>query len=305
MRILLAGTPAMVIPLFDKIFSSDISIAGVLTNPPKSQGRSSKLIPSPVSTWALEHALKIFQSGQIEECREILQDVDLVFVVAFGKLIPEKLLALPKRGWVNLHFSTLPEARGAAPVQRLIVAGREEIGSTLFKIDAGMDTGPVYHFNKPIRVSGLTTGEAWIRLVAEAAKDIVENLKEIALGKSALPQNGETSGVSVAPKVTTEEARIHWEDSSELLIRKILAFNPTPSVWTTFRGDRFIIHRARANAIAASGPLRTIRVTKNGVYLSASGGEIELLEVQPAGKKRMSAIEWANGSRCHDGEYFD
>ena len=144
MRVLLAGTPAIVIPLFEKVLHSDIEVAGVITNPPKPRGRSGKPEDSPVAKWAKNQGIPLFDSGKLEEFEPFLSAVDCVFVVAFGKLIPRKFLDLPRRGWINLHFSTLPEARGAAPVQHLIAAGREKIGYTLFKLNEGMDTGPIH-----------------------------------------------------------------------------------------------------------------------------------------------------------------
>lgn len=305
MRILLAGTPAIVIPIFEKIAYSDIEIAGVLTNPPKARGRSGALERSPVSEWAHQKGFNVYESGDLEECREILREVDLVFVVAFGRLIPEDFLKVPPLGWINLHFSRLPEARGAAPVQRLIAAGVTEISSTLFKLDKGMDTGPIFCINEPVSVAGLTTGQAWESLVSKAAETVVENLHAIKSGLSAVSQSEEQVKVAIAPKISSEEARIDWRSDVHAIARKILAFNPTPSAWTTFRGTRFIIHRAFAHNSERSIDVGRLIIRHDGIFVQASNGLVEVVEVQPAGKKRMLAIDWARGSRIEDGDFFE
>ena len=233
MRIFLAGTPAMVVPLFDEVLRSDIEVCGVLTNPPKPRGRSGEPVSSPVSKWAKENGLTVFENENLEEVSQKLGEIDLVFVVAYGRIIPERFLNLPKLGWMNLHFSTLPEARGAAPVQRLIASGKNEIGFTLFKLDSGMDTGPIYFQSKPTSISGLTTGEVWAKLIAEAKGEIVAKIREIFEGLPAIPQSElDYSGkIQLAPKISASEAQIDWTESAEIICRKILAFNPAPSAW--------------------------------------------------------------------------
>ena len=306
MRVLLAGTPAIVIPLFEKVLHSDIEVAGVITNPPKPRGRSGKPEDSPVAKWAKNQGIPLFESGKLEEIEPFLSAVDCVFVVAFGKLIPRKFLDLPRRGWINLHFSTLPEARGAAPVQHLIAAGREKIGYTLFKLNEGMDTGPIHFRSELFDIDSMPTGEVWDFLVEKAARDIVPNLRLIHEGHIPFNQEEYFGDIALAPKITPEEARINWDESAPVIAQKIRAFNPTPTAWTKFRDQRFLIHAATPSV--KSGDLikpGQLRFEANQVCVGSSDGFLVLQEVQPFGGRKMSAAAWANGSRIEIGESFD
>lgn len=309
MRIFLAGTPAMVIPLFDKILQSEIQICGVLTNSPKPRGRSGEPIPSPVSKWAKANNLLVFENENLSEVSSELAQSDLVFVVAYGKIIGEKFLNLPQKGWLNLHFSSLPEARGAAPVQRLIAAGKGEIGFTLFKLDSGMDTGPIYYQSKPISIDGMTTGEVWEKCITEASKEIVNKILEIGKGLPPISQHEFplTGKIQLAPKISTSEARVDWMESAEIICRKILAFNPTPSAWSLFRGERVLLHRARVlenNSENSAAPGMITEINQS-LLVRCNPGILEITMLQPAGKREMSSQEWLRGAKIHESERFE
>lgn len=307
MRILLAGTPSIALPIFDAILASDHQLVGVITNPPKSRGRSGSLVPSPVSGWGREHLLPVFESGSDSEYEKLLPTIDLVLVVAYGRLIPRSLLRIPRHGWVNIHFSHLPEARGAAPVQRLIESGATQIGYTLFQLDEGMDTGPIFYRSPLLEIEGMTTGEVWTALAHQAAGGIVAQIREIGTGKEALPQSTYSGPVAHAPKITNEESRITWFDSATVVARKVRAFNPTPTAWSTFRGERFLIHRAQATAPQTSQPVTLGRIFINQaqVLVHCAGSALRLIEVQPAGKRAMSAEEWARGAQLEIESHFE
>lgn len=307
MRLLLAGTPSISVPIFEAVTSSDLEVIGVITNPPRALGRSGALVPTPVSQWAHARSLKVFESGNNEEFIPVLHDADIVLVVAYGRLIPQPLLNIPKYGWVNIHFSHLPEARGAAPVQRLIQSGAQSIGFTLFQLESGMDTGPIFYKSEPIPISGLTTGEVWELLSGQASQYIVKLLKEIDEGLKPTPQESYVGSLPLAPKITTEEARINWAKTQTAVINHILGLNPTPSAWTTFRGERFIIHRARKSGLTAIGENNygTIYLDKESIHVRCGEAAVELLEVQPAGKKKMFAPDWARGAQLLQGEKFE
>lgn len=294
----------MVIPLFDRIMDSPIEVAGVLTNPPRARGRSSQALPSPVSIWGRERGLPVFESDKLDECAELIASVDLIFVVAYGRLIKKALLTLPRIGWVNLHFSSLPEARGAAPVQRLIAEGVQRIGYTLFQLDEGMDTGPIYFRSDEIDIAEMTTGEVWSKLVDTAAKDIVSHLQEIANGLKPQKQSVYQGSLPTAPKISSAEAEINWQESAEKIVRQIRAFNPAPSSWTHFRNERLLIHRSKA-VPQLSGRVLTPGEIFSGnsrVLVGTGEGELLLEEVQASGKRRMSAVEWIRGIKLQDGE---
>lgn len=309
MRILLAGTPAMVVPIFDQIFRSDIEVLGVITNPPKAKGRSSALTQTPVALWAKENHLKIFESGRCEDFTAELLDADLVLIIAYGQLIPERFLNMPRFGWINLHFSSLPEARGAAPVQRLIAAGRERIGYSLFQLEKGMDTGPIFFRSEEIPVANMTTGEVWARLVEHAAGIIVRELKRITSGATPTPQSDSpyVGDLLLAPKLTTGESRISWSKSAQQIHQEVLAFNPAPSAWTTFRGVRVLIHRAEISSEAHSRNAvpGEIHVDVKNLTVSSGVGDLIITSIQPAGKRSMSGEEWLRGISLKKGERFE
>ena len=300
MRVLLAGTPALVLPIFDAVSRSDIEVTGVLTNKPRPRGRSGEPIQTPVSLWAHENSYPVHHIDEIVNNSSLLENVDLVLVVAFGQLIPKSILGIPRCGWANVHFSHLPEARGAAPVQRLIAAGRSEIGYSLFRLDEGMDTGPVYYRSELFHIAGLTTGQAWRILTDEAATSIVELLHEIGEGQVPIAQPEYVGEIPLAPKITPQEAQIHWLEANEEIERKIRAFNPAPSAWTTLRGERFIIHLAEVASgqeLEVDGDVSVGKISRtvDGVLVRCGTGFIRCLEVQPSGKRAMSAAEWARG----------
>lgn len=307
MRVLLAGTPEIAIPIFESIRISACEVVAVLTNPPRARGRSSAMVPSPVHDWSRQYHLPIHTDLHDPEFIGALSTVDLVLVVAYGKLIPKALLQTPKFGWLNVHFSHLPEARGAAPVQRLIESGAQEIGYTLFQLDAGMDTGPIFHRSSLIKIGNSTTGQVWDELARKAAAEIVGLLELINGGAAPIPQDIYAGKLPIASKISTAEARIQWSQPADVIERKIRAYNPTPSAWTSFRGDRFIVHRA-ADAVSTSDSQKSPGEweIKEGELLVTTGmGQLQLLEVQPAGKKAMLASEWLRGVHIKGGELFE
>lgn len=307
MRVLLAGTPQIAIPIFESIRMSSCEVVAVLTNPPRARGRSGALVPSPVHDWSHQHQLPIHTDLHDPEFIGALGTVDVVLVVAYGKLIPEALLHTPKFGWLNVHFSHLPEARGAAPVQRLIESGAREIGYTLFQLDAGMDTGPIFHRSSSIKIGTLTTGQIWDALAHQAEAEIVGLLEAIDRGAAPIPQEIYAGTLPIASKISTAEARIQWNDPADVIERKIRAYNPAPSAWTYFRGDRFIVHRA---ADIGSTPDNQKspgewEIKGDELLVTTGMGQLHLLEVQPAGKKAMLASDWLRGVQIQGGELFE
>lgn len=299
----------MVLPIFDVLVSEEFEICAVITNPPKARGRSSAFTPSPVASWAQEKGLPVCDSGKIEDYEDALRDCDIALVVAYGQLIPERFLNLPTYGWVNVHFSTLPEARGAAPVQRLIAAGVKEIGFTLFKLEKGMDTGPIYYHSQPVPIAGLTTGKVWALLIDQARKVIREELLKIAAGSTPRPQSEfpNQGKVQIAPKISTSEARLDWHKSSSEILQKVLAFNPAPTAWSVFRNERVLIHEAEIYSGASGAPETPglISCINNSVIVGTGSGTLRITTLQPAGKRVMSGEDWARGITLHEGEKFD
>ena len=303
MRIAVAATPSVAIPTLDWLHGSEHDLVLVITQPDRPAGRGRTIRPSQVASWAAAHNIACIKAETPDELAVPLAQVDLVITIGYGVILPEWILNVPLRGFVNLHFSLLPKWRGAAPVQRAILNGDEDLGLTVFALDAGMDTGPIYvqHSipNQPYENSGQCLQRMAIlgsELVAEAI-DLVES--------RVLPVKQSNSGVSYAPKITKEDARIKWSNNAVKLNRQIRAFTPEPGAWTTWRDASMRITRARPYSI--DHQLKSGEVTLhdgNVVVGCGEGSALVIEELTPAGKKVMTAKSWINGARALPGESF-
>ena len=305
MRIVFAGTPQVALPSLEAFLGSDHEVVAVLTRPDAPSGRGKKLTPSPVAARAAELGIETLRptrlrdEGFLARFAEIAPDC--CPVVAYGALLPQRLLDLPAHGFVNLHFSLLPAWRGAAPVQRAVLAGDEVTGATTFQIVAELDAGPVYlSLTEPIAASD-TSGDLLRRLSVSGAELLVRTLDGIADG-SLLPTPQPSEGVTLAPKISVDDARIEWTEPAERIDRVVRACSPDPGAWTTFRGERFKVGSATPLADDHSGP-GVLSVTKHSVRVGAGRGTgVELGQVQAQGKKPMLAADWARGVSFTPGE---
>jgi methionyl-tRNA formyltransferase len=307
MRIVFAGTPAVTIPSLEAIAASGHDLLAVVTRPDAPAGRGRHLMRSPAGAWAGEHGIEVLtpQRPREPEFQERLRELalDVVPVVAYGALVPPSALAIPKHGWVNLHFSLLPAWRGAAPVQHAVLHGDEVTGASVFELEAGLDTGPVYGtLTERIRSTD-TSGDLLERLATEGAGLLVAVLDAIEAGTArAHPQPAD--GITLAPKLTVEDARVRWGDPAFGVDRRIRACTPAPGAWTTLRGDRLKLGPVRPVANAA--PLRPgeLLVERTRVLAGTATTPVILGEVRAAGKKPMPASDWARGLRIQPGEGF-
>jgi methionyl-tRNA formyltransferase len=307
MRIVFAGTPAVTIPSLEAIAASGHDLLAVVTRPDAPAGRGRHLMRSPAGAWAEEHGIEVLtpQRPREPEFQERLRELapDVVPVVAYGALVPPSALAIPKHGWVNLHFSLLPAWRGAAPVQHAVLHGDEVTGASVFELEAGLDTGPVYGtLTERIRSTD-TSGDLLERLATEGAGLLVAVLDAIEAGTArAHPQPAD--GITLAPKLTVEDARVRWGDPAFGVDRRIRACTPAPGAWTTLRGDRLKLGPVRPVANAA--PLRPgeLLVERTRVLAGTATTPVILGEVRAAGKKPMPASDWARGLRIQPGEGF-
>jgi methionyl-tRNA formyltransferase len=227
--------------------------------------------------------------------------VDLVAVVAYGALIPQAALDIPPRGWVNLHFSLLPAWRGAAPVQHAIMAGDDVTGASTFQIEAGLDTGPVYGTVTEAIGPRDTAGELLGRLAVTGARLLVATVDGIAAGELE-PRPQPAEGVSLAPRIQVDDARIDWRLPAHVVDRRIRGVTPAPGAWTTWRGERL---RVGPVTPAGDGPALEpgeMLVGRSGVHVGTGSGPVRLGEVQPAGKRMLAALDWARGARPEPGE---
>ncbi|MEV4706929.1 methionyl-tRNA formyltransferase [Actinoplanes sp. NPDC049316] len=305
MRLIFAGTPEVTLPSLDAIAASSHELVAVVTRPDAPAGRGRRLVRSPAGAWADERGIEVLtpQRPREPEFQERLRELapDCVPVVAYGALVPPSALEIPKHGWVNLHFSLLPAWRGAAPVQHAVLHGDEVTGASVFELEAGMDTGPVYGtLTERIRAED-TAGDLLGRLATEGAGLLVAVLDAIEAGTArAHPQPAD--GVSMAPKITVEDARVRWSDPAFAVDRRIRACTPAPGAWTTLRDERVKLGPVRP--VANAEPLRPgeLLVERTRVLAGTATTPVILGEVRAAGKKPMSASDWARGLRINPGE---
>jgi methionyl-tRNA formyltransferase len=318
MRVVFAGTPQVAVPTLDALLRSAHEVAAVVTRPDAPAGRGLHLAPSPVAERAAEAGLEVLKPARprdpdfLDRLRAI--GPDCCPVTAYGALIPQAALDIPANGWVNLHFSVLPAWRGAAPVQHAILHGDDITGATTFRLVAELDAGPVFGVvTEPIG-PGDTAGDLLARLARSGAELLVATLDGIESGQlEARPQPSE--GVSHAPKVTAEDARVRWDRPAIAIDRQIRACTPVPGAWTMLGRARlklWPLAKAASDLAAfpgdadgppAAGPLDPgeLRVCRSGVLVGTATGPVELGDVQPDGKRRMSAAAWARGLHLDQG----
>ena len=306
MRLVFAGTPAAALPSLDALLASSHEVVAVVTRPDAPAGRGRSLVASPVKARALESGLEVLTPGRPSEpeFQEQLRALapDCCAVVAYGALLPQPVLDIPVHGWVNLHFSLLPAWRGAAPVQRALLAGDEFTGATTFRLEAGMDTGPVYGvLTERVRPTD-TSGDLLLRLAEAGAELLVRTLDGIADG-SLTPLEQSAEGVSIAPKLNPEDVRVDWSAPAVRVDRLARAATPSPGAWTTWRDKRVKLGPVRLSA-AEPLPPGELRVDGRHVLVGTASAPVALGMLRPEGRGEMAASDWARGVRPEPGERF-
>ncbi|MGY1650489.1 methionyl-tRNA formyltransferase [Geodermatophilus sp. SYSU D01119] len=307
LRLLFAGTPEAAVPSLEALLASDHEVAAVLTRPDARSGRGRKVSRSPVAERADAAGLPVLQPRSPRE-PEFLAElaglaVDCAPVVAYGALVPPAALDLPAHGWVNLHFSLLPAWRGAAPVQHAVMAGDEVTGACTFRLEQGLDTGPVFGLvTEPIGPRD-TAGDLLGRLAVSGARLLVATLDGIASGELE-PQPQPAEGVSLAPRIETADARVDWDLPAHVVDRRVRGVTPAPGAWTTWRGDRFRLGPVEPLPTSLALEAGEVSVGPTGVVVGTGRGAVRLGDVQPAGKRMHPAADWARGARPAAGERF-
>lgn len=307
MRVIFAGTPAVAVPALAAVAASRHELVAVVTRPDAPAGRGRGLSRSPVGAWADEHGVEVLTPARprepefLDRLREL--EPDCVPVVAYGALVPPAALEIPRHGWINLHFSLLPAWRGAAPVQHAVLHGDELTGASVFQLEEGLDTGPVYGtLTDEIRPTD-TSGDLLGRLADSGAGLLVAVLDAIADGTArAEPQPAD--GVSLAPKLTVDDARVRWGDPAFAVDRRIRACTPAPGGWTTFRDERVKLGPVVPVPDGPELKPGELLVEKSRVLAGTATVPVRLGEVRAAGKRAMDATDWARGVRVGTGEDF-
>ena len=305
MRILFAGTPGVAVPSLVALTEAGFEVAAVLTRVDAPIGRRRVLTESPVAAAAAELGLSVLKANRFSpELVAELSDLELdaAAIVAYGGIVPPSALTLPRHGWINLHFSVLPSWRGAAPVQHAVLAGDDVTGASTFLLEEGLDTGPILGVMTESLEPTATSGEVLDRLSRSGATLLVQTLAGLDAGRlTAAPQAGE---VSLAPKLTIEDARIDWRAPAVMVRRRINAMTPEPGPWTVLDGQRLKLGPVRIPTEMASEDRSEdaslapgqVRVVGREVLVGTGSSGVALDTLQPAGKKMMNALDWARGA---------
>jgi methionyl-tRNA formyltransferase len=303
MRVVFAGTPEVAVPPLEAVSASRHELVGVVTRPDAPAGRGRRLVASPVAERAAGLGVPVLkpQHPRDPDFLEALRRLrpDCCPVVAYGALLPQAALDIPVHGWVNLHFSVLPSWRGAAPVQHAIWAGDEVSGATTFRIVRELDAGPTYGLMTQTIRPDDTAGDLLARLAEGGAGLLVQTLDGIEDGTLEAREQP-ADGVSLAPKITVEDAHVVWTEPAVAVDRRIRACTPAPGAWSTFRGERIKLGPVRPADRERLEPGR-LEVTKNAVFVGTATEVLQLGRVQAHGRKEMDAADWARGVRLETG----
>ena len=311
MRVVFFGTPEFAVPSLAALMDADVDVVAAVTRPDRPAGRShSRLVAPPVKRAALTAGIPVWQPDQpgdpgfLEQLR--YARADLGIVVAYGHLLRSELLAIPRLGLVNVHASLLPRWRGAAPIQWALLSGDTETGVSVMRVEAGLDTGAVWQEARTPISDADTAGTLSDRLARLGGATLVETLTRIAAGEAPQPQSA--VGVTHAPKVHREQARVRWHDTAAAVSCRIRAMDPAPGAWTSIGGTELKLFGAAVGtreAGAEPAPEGAILATAGRLVVATGGlGAVEIAAVQPAGRKRLSAGEWLRGAHLEAGAHF-
>ncbi|WP_457674003.1 methionyl-tRNA formyltransferase [Thiolapillus sp.] len=297
LRIVFAGTPDFSVPPLKALLDSSHQVVAVYTQPDRPAGRGRKLVAGPVKTAALEAGVPVYQPASLRDQAAVAQlrdlQPDLMVVVAYGLLLPEAVLEIPRLGCVNIHASLLPRWRGAAPIQRAIQAGDTESGVSIMRMDKGLDTGPVYLMKSVELAADETGGSLHDRLSLLGAEALMEALPGIADG-SLRPRPQDDSQATYAAKLDKKEARIDWRQPAVKIERQVRAFNPWPVAYTRYENANLRIWDARAMDGMTAEPGTVMSATREGIDISTADGLLRVTRLQMPGKRAMDARDFIN-----------
>lgn len=296
----MAATPDVAIPTLNWLITSEHQLLSVITQPDRPAGRGRTLKESVISEWARENDVPCFKPASVTETATLIEGADVLLTIGYGVLLPEELLSIPVHGCLNLHFSLLPRWRGAAPVQRAIEAGDPVSGVTVFQLDPGMDTGPIYSVKRFALDSDITSDELFSELGALGVEAVEDSLNAIKAGIRPEPQKSD--GATRAMKISKEECEINWNLDAQLISQKIRAFTSSPGAWTRFRGEVVKIDSVNISEETLQPGL--LKVVNKELLVGTSSNAVSIGFLTPAGKSRMDAKSWLNGARLGDGELF-
>jgi methionyl-tRNA formyltransferase len=308
MRVLFAGTPAFAVPALEALVGAGHRVGLVLTQPDRPAGRGLATIPCAVKQAAARHGIPVHQPASLKDpaAQAPLREAqcDVLVVASYGLILPQAVLDIPPRGALNIHASLLPRWRGAAPIQRALLAGDATSGVCIMAMDAGLDTGPVFLREAVAIADDETAGTLHDKLAALGAKLIVAALEGLGRGAlQAVPQPAE--GVTYARKIDKSEATIEWSRSASEIDRQVRAFNPIPGAVARLRGDPVKVWRAGVREGSGAQPGTVLRVGREGIDVACGSGAVRVTELQRAGGKRLPVDAFLRGCAVVAGDRFD
>ena len=310
-RIIFAGTPDFSVPCLEALINSPVEIVGVFTQPDRVAGRGKKLQQSPVKQCAVAAGLEVFQPESFKSATDRDQlaalNPDLMIVVAYGLLLPQSVLDIPRLGCVNIHASLLPRWRGAAPIQRAIEAGDDTTGVCLMQMEKGLDTGPVLA-QREYRISANETGGQLHDALSGLGAELLRDKLGALLDGRLTPTPQEKTGARYAHKLTRQETRVDWNTSAEEIANKIRAFDPWPVMSSHINNQPLRLFGAEAEATTGAGnpaPGEIIEASKRGIRVSTGNGDLVIKRLQKPGGKVLSAADFLNGFNLSPGQQFE
>jgi methionyl-tRNA formyltransferase len=302
LKVVIASSSPVAIPLISALnVSSTHQLIGLLTNPDKATGRGMHVVANELATWAESLGLNIQKPENNDELKKVIENIkpEIVITIAYGRIIPLDMLELPKSGWINVHFSLLPRWRGAAPVQWAIINGDKQTGITVFKLDKGMDTGPVY-LEQVIPINDNENSDELLRRLSLIGSDLaIKSLELISDGVDPKPQA--STGITLAPKISKNDGKIDWRQSSDQVVNRFRALSSNPGVWSLLGELRIKIDALVACSLVDQIKPADIVINGERLFVGVLDGVIEILILTPAGRSQMSAAEFIRGLTSREG----
>ena len=305
MKIIIASSSPVAIPLILKLEKAAThNLSALITNPDKATGRGQQIEPNELAVWCQEKNLKVVKPKNLAELSQVVSDAqaDLAITIAYGHLIPEEMLQKNKYGWLNVHFSLLPKWRGAAPVQHSILNGETSTGISIFKLEKGMDSGPIY-LTQIVDISDSDSTESLLERMSVIAAELTLETIEL-VEKGVAPAAQELEGISFAPKLSKEDGKLDWNQNVSSIFNRYRALSQNPGVWSNLGQVRIKIDAMRISYTSQEIKPGEILIHQEKIFVGAQNGVIEIERLTPAGRNQMSAAEYARGLPLKNGLSF-
>jgi methionyl-tRNA formyltransferase len=296
LKVVIASSSYVSKPLISLLSSSrEHELIGLITNPDKATGRGMNIVPNELASWGMSNGINVLKPEGRDNLKDLIKTLnpEIVITIAYGQIIPEDFLNLPKYGWINVHFSSLPRWRGAAPVQWAILSADKETGVTIFQLDKGMDTGPVY-LSESVSIERDETTEMLLTRLSNIGADLaIQSLSKIQTGIEPVAQSN--SGVTLAPKITKNDGKINWHENTDEIFNRYRALAGNPGIWTLLGELRLKIDSLEISSRVEKISPAEVLISDEHLLVGANNGVIEIKTLTPAGRSQMSAAEFIRG----------